>query len=104
MSIASSSEHERLVALRQELRRDLMAFGVPGQAWPRRWNENAAFAYTVKSPAGVRIQVLCRVEAYLVPRPHPDTYVYGVTCSAMIGWRGNAAGAWEEAKRVAQWM
>ena len=98
MSIASCSELERRQALWQEMRGDLVAAGVPVEAWPVRI-PRIYEAYTVQSPAGVRIQALLRREAFLVPRPHDPPRRH----SEIIDWEGNAAQAWEEAKRRARW-
>ena len=97
MAIASSSDFERRIALLQEMRRDLAAAGVPVEAWPRRL-PRGYHAYTVRSAGGARIQVLLQAERFLVPYPFPPR-----GHSVTIPWRGNAAQAWEDAKRVAQW-
>ena len=105
MSVASSSaiaeaqaEHDRRMALWDVMTWDLRAAGVPLEAFPRRL-PRIYEAYTVKStaPASVRIQVLLRRGAFLVANPP------GYNRSPIIEWDGNAAQAWDDAKRVAGW-
>ena len=80
------------------MERDLRAAGVPQEAFPQRLPQIYE-AYTVRSPgpAHARIEVLLRVEEFLVPRPR------GLNRSLLFPWRGNAAQAWEAAKLRAGW-
>ena len=102
MSIASSSaraEHDRRIALLARMRNDLNAAGVPVEAHPRRL-PSIYNVYTVRGPAPARnpIQVLLGVRRFMVP-----SQVTGNVHSTVIPWDGDAARAWEHAKREARW-
>ena len=59
MSIASSSDWTLRWELWPEIHRDLINFGVPAEAWPRRRR-------------GAWVQVLLAVKRFDVPRPLPE--------------------------------
>ena len=98
MAVASSFALEIRIVLWHDLRRDCRAAGVPFEAFPQRLLPIYE-ANTVRShgPAHVRIQVLLRLGACLVPYPP------GRNHSEIIPWGVNAAQALGEAKRVAGW-
>ena len=97
MSIASCSELERRMGILRRLRSDLAAFNVPNEAWPRR----APMAYGVhtawRAGSNCPIQVFILRGSFFVTRP--PCYNHGI----IIGWEGDAAQAWDRAKRFAGW-
>ena len=101
MSVVSSYDLARRQELLEVMTRDLLAEGVPQEAWPRRLPNNYN-AYTVKSVGGARIQVLLAVREFLVPRPVPH---WGNGRSFRIGWDdfADVEKAWAVAKQVAGW-
>ena len=102
MSIASASDRAARQALLVEMRRDLLAAGVPQEAWPQRL-PRIYHAYTVRSAGGAKIQVLLAVRKFLVP--HPVAPWDGGGGSIMIRWDrfDNAELAWTRAKLMCGW-
>ena len=99
MAVASSSALEMRLVSWHDMRRDCRAAGVPLEAFPQRLPQIYE-AYTVRSQwtnKHVRIQVLWRRGAYLVPYPP------GRNRSVIFSRGLNAAQAWEEVQRVAGW-
>ena len=96
MAVASSSAWWLRVQLWHDMRRDLRAAGVPQEAFPQRLPTTYGI-YTVRSPAGARIQVLVLRGAFLVCRP------LGWSHTCVIDWEGNPAAAWERARLHAGW-
>ena len=97
MAVASSSAWDIRVRLWHDMRRDLAAAGVPLEAFPQRLPKiYEAYTVRINGPAHVvRIQVLLRERAYLVPYPP------GRDHSLIMNWGDNVAEAWEQARRVA---
>ena len=97
MALASSYAWEIIVRLWHDVRMDLRAAGVPREAFPQRLPKiYEAYTVRINGPAHVvRIQVLLRRRAFLVPYP------LGRGHSLIINWGDNVAEAWEQARRVA---
>ena len=100
MSIASASYRERRVEYWHQMRADLVAFGVPLEAWPRGMPHvgRNTIVYHPEHAARGRppIEVFVRMRAYYFRRNGSITgeYVY---------WGDDAAAAWCEAKRMCRW-
>ena len=98
MAIASSGEFSRRVGLYHQMRADLLAAGVPHEAWPRRLPRTYGIYDTRSLATGAVIQVCMLVRRFLVPRPVPAR-----GHSVTVPWGDDPAGAWERAKELAGW-
>ena len=100
MSIASSSEDVLRWELWAEIRQDLINFGVPAEAWPRRL-PRIYHVYNVRRH-GAWVQVLLAVRTFVVPRPLPE---WDRGHSVFIRWDDypTVDAAWGFSKRVSGW-
>ena len=100
MSIASSSDWTLRLELWPEIHRDLINFGVPAEAWPRK-PPRIYHVYNLRR-RGAWVQVLLAVRRFDVPRPLPEwDRGHGVH----IRWDDypTVDAAWDFAKRVSGW-
>ena len=100
MAIASASYKEvRRLEQWARLHGELAALHVPREAWPQRLPPHGLHTYIVRNPGGIRIQVLLTARRFLIPSQD-----IGARHSVMIPFGEDAAGAWEAAKRRANWQ
>ena len=102
MSVASSSDRTLREELWAVMRADLVAVGVPVEAWPRRL-PRIYHAYRVRSAEGSSIEVLLAVRTFAVIRPVPP-WDNGHSVVVRWGHCPDVTSAWAFAKQVAGWM
>ena len=106
MSIASSSSHylnyiER-ITLWGRMRRDLHAFGVPTEAWPKG-SPSIYHSYTVRRRAFHGRDGLSGIQVWIAPERYYVLRPPGSNHGVPVDWNGDADGAWERAKGLAGW-